>query len=125
MAQRQGFPKRIRLCSRTEIQAVFQSGQYRRLGVLHVKYLPTARDEGRFLVSVKKKAGSAPGRNRIKRLVREAIRLNRDQLRSSYDVCLFLTRRPEVPCRLALFEEEILRLFGHLNRQAELRKEAS
>ena len=71
-----GFPKEIRLRVKREIESVFRKGRYEALGILHAKSLPTAREEARFLISVKKAVGSAPDRNRIKRLVREAIRLN-------------------------------------------------
>jgi ribonuclease P protein component len=111
-----GYPKRIRLCARKEIDRVFRSGQYRRLGLLHARYLATDRSEPRFLVSVRRKVGKAHLRNRIRRLVKEAIRLNRPRLTRAFDICLFLTTAPENPS-LSAFQSEVRRLFHDLNQQ--------
>ena len=110
------YPKRIRLCAKKEIERVFQSGQYRRLGMLHAKYLSTDLPEPRFLVSVKRKIGKAHLRNRMRRLVKEAIRLNRHRLQGAFDICLFLTAAPAKPS-LSLFEAEVGRLFDDLSQQ--------
>ena len=98
------------------IGLVFKTGRYHGLGTLQAKTL--LRNDGgpsRFMISIRKSVGSAPVRNRIRRVVREAIRLNQHQLRGSFDVCLFLTRPPELPLRLAKITPEILRLFSRLN----------
>ncbi len=63
---------------------------------------------------MKKKIGSAPERNRIRRLVREAIRLNRRRLREPHDICLFLTRRPPQPPTLEGVSAELVQLFERL-----------
>lgn len=114
MSSRFGYPRGLRLRSRKDIDAAFRKGRYHRLGLLHAKSRPATGDTPRFLISVKKKIGTAPERNRIKRVIREAIRLNRHQLTGSYDICLFLTARPKEPPRLATMEPEILRLFEQL-----------
>lgn len=110
----QRYPKRIRLCGRKDVERVFQSGRYRRLGMLHAKVLPSVLPESRFLVSVKRKIGKAHERNRIRRLVKEAIRLTRIRLHGSFDICLFLTTAPTNPS-LAAFEMELGRLFEDLS----------
>ena len=110
------FPKRIRLRGRDEVDRVFREGRYRRLGILHAKTLATDRREARFLISVKKKIGHAPTRNRIKRLVREAVRLNRKQLSRPHDICLFMTRTPPGRLSLSVVEAEIRGLIHHLNQ---------
>jgi len=112
----QGYPKRIRLCSRNDIERVFREGHYQRLGILHSKALATGGVETRFLISVKKKIGKAHERNRIKRLVREAVRLNGHRLRGTYDICLFLVKPPPGNLGLAAIETEIRKLFEHLNQ---------
>lgn len=112
----QGYPKRIRLCSRIDIDRVFREGHYRRLGNLHSKALATGGVETRFLISVKKKIGKAHERNRIKRLVREAVRLNGHRLRGTYDICLFLVKPPTGNLGLAAIETEIRKLFDYLNQ---------
>jgi ribonuclease P protein component len=109
------FPKRLRLTSKKEITLVFRRGRYHKLGWMQAKSLPNRQRESRFLVSVKKSLGPAPHRNRIKRLVREAIRLNRHRLRSTHDLCVFVTIRPEQPLDLSAVEKEINSLFERLS----------
>lgn len=121
MNGRFGIPREMRLRSRKDIEAVYRQGQYHHLGMLHAKTLRTEVETPRFLISVKKKIGTAPERNRIRRVVREAIRLNQSHLCASYDICLFLTQRPQPSPRLATVEPEILKLFERLKRTPERR----
>ncbi|MBI3994171.1 MAG: ribonuclease P protein component [Candidatus Lambdaproteobacteria bacterium] len=114
MSSRFGYPRGLRLRSRKDIAAVFRKGRYHRLGMLHAKTLPATGATPRFLISVKKKVGTAPERNRIKRVVREAIRLHRAALTAPYDICLFLTGRPRELPRLETVEPEIEKLFQRL-----------
>jgi len=116
MAKPQGFPKTLRLRSQKEIARVFRRGRYHRLGVLQAKTLPALGQEPRFMISVKKSVGSAPERNRIKRLVREAIRLNVRKLNHPFDVCLFLTTPPPSRVGLAMIESELRRLFDRVTQ---------
>lgn len=114
MPRPSGFPKSIRLRRKAEIDPVFRRGQHHRLGWLQAKTLPGTGEGSRFMISVSKRAGSAPGRNRIRRVIREAIRLNRHRLTRPFDVCLFVTVRPPQPVRLADVERELRRLFDRL-----------
>ena len=116
MAKSHGLPKSSRIRSRVEIDTVFRKGRYHSLGILHAKVLPITGGKTRFLISVKKAIGSAPQRNRIKRLVREAMRLNLSELGTPHDICFFLTAKPIHPVAYSIIEEEILRLFGHLSK---------
>ncbi len=116
------YPREHRLRSRKDTDTVFRRGQYHRLGMLHAKTLRTDGETSRFLISVKKKIGSAPERNRIRRLVREAVRLNQDRLHATHDICFFLTTRPTHPPRLESVTGEILNLFARLERPNRPRK---
>jgi ribonuclease P protein component len=95
-----GFPRSRRLAERPAIRAVFAGGRYHRLGMLHAKTLASGQSETRYLISVTKAVGSAPERNRLKRLVRESVRLHPLHLPVPHDVCLFLSARP--PRRIGL-----------------------
>lgn len=109
-----GYPPSLRLRKKTEIDPVFRRGQYHRMGWLQARTQPNGRTASRFMVSVGRRAGAAPRRNRIKRLLREAIRLNRRHLSTPHDVCLFVNIRPPESVRLADVERELIRLFRRL-----------
>jgi len=109
------FPKRVRLNKQKEIQAIFQDGTYQRLGFIGVKYRQTSIGYSRFVLSIKKKVGHAPARNHLKRLLREAIRLQNPELFGSYDICFFITRPPQRPVQFSWVHQQIKRFFTSLN----------
>ena len=111
-------PNSVRFRAKREIDRVFKQGEYLRLGMLQAKVLLSGAPRSRFMISVRKSVGNAPQRNRIKRVVREAIRLNRERLEIPHDVCIFLTHRPKQQVRLSIVEEEIQKLFATLNQAA-------
>ncbi len=117
MANPDGLPRGVRLRSKKDINQVFREGRYHALGVLHAKTLPGGQEETRFLISVRKAIGNAPRRNRIKRLVREAIRKHRHELGKPYDICFFLTSRPPSPLPYSIIEAEIQKLIQRLSRK--------
>lgn len=76
-----------RLKKQSEMQNLFKSGSRAFSGSLTLLYLPA--EENYFAVSVGKKHGKSVQRNRIKRLVREAFRLNVNKMKGTYKiVCL-------------------------------------
>lgn len=78
------FPKRHRLRKRSEFLAVQRAGK-RKVHAKHFLVLAAPRQpsgatlDSRVGITVSKKVGIAVTRNRIKRLVREFVRRNRDQ----------------------------------------------
>ncbi|MEE2717056.1 MAG: ribonuclease P protein component [SAR324 cluster bacterium] len=110
----QTFPKAVRLRRRREIRRVFAEGTFRPLGLVSVKSAPTEQESSRFLISIKRKVGTAPERNRIKRLLREAIRFERHRLTHPHDLCFMVTRRPERPVTLDYVQRLIRRYFQEL-----------
>lgn len=114
MRKPHGFSKAKRLVSKKEIGRIFQVGKFHQAGWLQAKALPGSANHARYLVSVRKSVGSAPVRNRIKRIIREAIRLNQQELKGTHDICFFITRRPEEPVQLSTVEKEIRTIFNKL-----------
>lgn len=119
MVKAHGFPPTLRLRKKTDIDPVFRHGRYHRLGWLQARVQRSAFPASRFMVSVSRRAGTAPARNRVKRVLREAVRLNREALSAPHDVCLFVTRRPPSGVGLADAERELRRLFDRLARQSD------
>ncbi|QNL21421.1 ribonuclease P protein component [Hyphobacterium sp. CCMP332] len=77
------FPKHLRLKGKKEISELFSDGSFFYLGPFKVYYLIREREAAltRILISVpKSKFSKANKRNRIKRLIREAFRLNKEIL---------------------------------------------
>lgn len=109
------FPKSVRFSQEREVTEVLQKGTWHSLGLLSAKCLPSSHRESRFLISVKKTVGSAVFRNRVKRLIREAIRLNRGNLSQPYDIFLMVRSKPKYPLTYPYVEQQILFLFSNLN----------
>lgn len=75
------FPKAEKLCSKDSIKQVFTQGKTFMSYPLQFRYLPAGSSETRVMVSApKKRFKRAVVRNRLKRLMREAYRLNRHSL---------------------------------------------
>ena len=113
------FPKRMRLSSKKEIDHVFNNGSLFSAGLIRVRYSSTAVGYSRFLVSVSRKAGHSPQRNRIKRLIRDAIRLYNPILKSNFDICLFVSKAPQTALTFSYVEEKIVKIFTELNQHSE------
>lgn len=83
-----GFSKAERLTGKKKIEELFQHGSSFFLHPFLVKFLHT-KEENRVLISVpKKKFKRAVDRNRLKRMIREAYRLNKHLL-SNEQECFF------------------------------------
>ena len=81
MAARRTFRKADHLLSTREFKAVFQGGRRGRAGGLTVFVRENGLDRARLGLSVGKRfARQSVNRMRMKRLLREAFRLNRDDL---------------------------------------------
>ncbi len=82
----QGFSKRERLLKRKEFQQVFDNGERYGNDQLKVYAWPNADSVSRLGLVVGKKFGNAPRRNRFKRILREAYRLNKSLLSEGADI---------------------------------------
>ena len=92
----QGLPKDCRLHLKNDFQDIIHGGKRIQADnlVLWYRPAPTASPARRLGIVVSKKLGGAVVRNRAKRLLREAFRLNREQLKSGTDY-IFSPRRSE------------------------------
>lgn len=101
-AHRHTFPRRVRLRGRNAFSAVFAAKARKNAGPLSVVGKPNGLDHCRFGISIGRRVGNAPRRNRIKRLLREAFRLMQHDWPAGYDlVCIV---RPHEPLTLAEYQ---------------------
>ncbi|HZQ91491.1 MAG TPA: ribonuclease P protein component [Terriglobales bacterium] len=87
------FPRRARLLRRADFDAVYRKGRRHFSANLTLFWLPRAADPcapagARFGFTVGRVLGGAVARNRIRRRLREAVRLNRSLLRAPVDVVI-------------------------------------
>ena len=76
----EAFPAKLRIKKRDEFQAAFKEGKVAADGVLVVHAVRAEAGPTRMGISIAKRVGNAPKRNRWKRLIREAFRRQRAQL---------------------------------------------
>lgn len=86
------LPKEHLLRSNGEFQRVYRSGRRLRGEGFALIVCANSLAHNRLGISVHRKSGSAVVRNRIKRLVRETFRLNRDMFPAASDIVV--TIRP-------------------------------
>ena len=82
---RQTFPRSHRLSGREDFAAVYDARVRQTRGAITMYAKPNALDHSRIGISISRRVGSAPKRNRIKRLLRESYRLQRDELPIGFD----------------------------------------
>ena len=114
-AKRYSFPKSNRLSGRLKFAAVFDAKVRDSRGPLTAYALPNGLDHPRLGVSIGRRVGTAPRRNRIKRLLRESFRLMQHDLPRGYDFVVVV--RPHEPLMLADYQRLMSGLFVKLHRQ--------
>ncbi len=109
------FPKSHRVRSRIDFSAVFESGIRQSKGPLTAVAVPTQQKTARLGLSVSRRVGTAPRRNRIKRLLRESFRLMQHDFPKAYDIVLIV--RPHEPLILAEYQKLLSALTMKLRHQ--------
>jgi len=88
------FPRACRLVRRAEFDAVYREGRRRASPSFVVFFRPNGSGITRFGLSVKRAQGGAVKRNRIRRRVREILRLHRQEIAPGWDIVIH--PRPQV-----------------------------
>ena len=82
----QRFSKKERLRKRKEFQHVFDNGERYGNNQLKIYAMSNGNSVSRLGLVVGRKFGNSPRRNRFKRILREAYRLNKSLLESGADI---------------------------------------
>ncbi|MEM9737650.1 MAG: ribonuclease P protein component [Bacteroidota bacterium] len=112
--KRYSFPSSMRLKQRKLIQLLFSKGQWHQLGLLRFYYLPfMGHNRDQVLIVVPKKGiKKAVKRNQVKRRMREAYRVLRNDLKERADASYLLgyiytkrcNQKEEVPTYKKIYE---------------------
>ena len=111
--RRYTFSKDQRVRGREEFAAVFDARVRQSRGPLTAYALPTGGNSPRLGLSVSRRVGTAPRRNRIKRLLREAFRLMQHDFPRAYDIVIVV--RPHEPLILAEYQRMLTGLMVKLH----------
>lgn len=109
------FLKKYRLKLQVDFDRVYDKGLVASDSTLVAHAIRTELDYTRIGLSIAKKVGSSPVRNRWKRWMREAFRVNRSQLPVSLDVVIRPRRGAEGSFHAV--EKSMLKLFQDLERK--------
>ena len=82
------FRKEEKIRQRADFLRTFQKGEHRKTPHFRVSLCPNPLPQKRLGITVGKKVGGAVERNRLKRLIREFFRLNKDLFPGSSDVVI-------------------------------------
>lgn len=115
---KRNLPREWRLVRRAEFDAVYREGRRRagRTFVIFARRNGLSRD--RFGMSVKKALGNAVVRNRIRRRVREVLRLHREEIAPGWDMVIHPSRAAAT-LDFAKLETELLCLLPRQKRETE------
>ena len=91
--KRFSFPKNKRLISNNQFKAVLANGRRLSNGVLMIYIMENGLEYSRLGASVGKSYGNAVVRNRLKRHMREAFRLNIGGIPAGFDYLLMISPR--------------------------------
>jgi ribonuclease P protein component len=114
--KRMKFPRSLRLNRRGDFEKVYKHGRRHFAAHLTVFYLGRERGDGpRIGLRVGRVLGAAVERNRIKRRLREALRLHRSELSRAVDVIVH-PKKSALKVDFAGLEKEIQRALEAVER---------
>ena len=115
------FPRECRLHHRAEYDAVYREGRRKAGREFTVFLRANGLDHSRFGWSIKRALGSAVRRNRIRRRLREVVRLHRQEIAPGWDLVIH-PRSSAAIAKFSSLEAELMRLLPQ--RTAEKAKES-
>jgi ribonuclease P protein component len=100
-----GLPRECRVARRAEYDAVYREGRRRSSREFTIFVRPNGLQSSRFGWSIKKALGSAVRRNRIRRRLREILRLHRQEIAPGWDIVIHPRSSAATADFLALTQE--------------------
>jgi len=110
------LPRECRLVSRPEYDAVYREGRRRTSREFTVFIRANGRDVSRFGWSIKKTLGGAVKRNRIRRRLREILRLNRQAIAAGWDIVIH-PRGTVATAEFAPLAAELVKLLASVKKE--------
>lgn len=110
--------KSAKLKKNKNFQAVYKGGKSIANRLLVLYMLPNQSDFRKVGFAAGKRLGNAVVRNRVKRMMREAFRLNQDKLPVGYDFIL-VGRQPAVSVKTQELTAALLNICGRIRTQPE------
>ena len=104
-----GLPRECRVVRRAEYDAVYREGRRRSSREFTIFVRPNGLDLSRFGWSIKKALGSAVRRNRIRRRLREIVRLHRQEIAPGWDIVIH-PRSSAATAEFSALQAELLKL---------------
>jgi ribonuclease P protein component len=111
---RLGFPRACRLVRRVEYDAVYRDGRRKSGREFAVFLRPNGLDVSRFGWSIKKALGGAVRRNRIRRRIREIVRLHRQEIAPGWDIVIH-PRSSVATTKFLAATDDLLKLLPRAN----------
>ena len=105
----QEYPRGARIVRKADFDAVYRNGKRRTSSHFTVFLKANDLPQSRFGFSIKRALGGAVVRNRIRRRVREAIRLQREEISAGWDFVIHPKANVEKAAFAAL-EKDLVRL---------------
>jgi ribonuclease P protein component len=113
----QGLPRECRLTNRAEYDAVYREGRRRTSREFTVFFRANGREMSRFGWSIKRTLGGAVLRNRIRRRLREIIRLHRQEIGKGWDFVIH-PRSSVARAEFGPLEAELVKLLQSASKES-------
>jgi ribonuclease P protein component len=110
-----GLPRECRVARRAEYDAVYREGRRRSSREFTIFVRPNGLERSRFGWSIKKALGSAVRRNRIRRRLREILRLHRQEISPGWDIVIH-PRTSAATADFSALSRELLQLIPRAHK---------
>ena len=94
-----------------EFKNVLDKGKFYRGKYITIYITNNKKDENIIGIAISKKIGKAVKRNRLKRIIRESYRLQKDEINKGYNIVFIWNKKEIVDCKSYEIEEDMKDLF--------------